>query len=97
MPGPKQQPRITPDDLPRPDDRPERAGIDWSTMADDADDVSPEELETVDELTDFDDEADEVGDEDDDNPYQESDEALPDDDEEAALGTFNRREAGDSY
>ncbi len=65
-------------------------------MADDAGDVSPEELETVDELTDFDDEAEEAGEEEDDNPYQESDEALPDDEEEAALETFNRRDAGDS-
>lgn len=91
MAGPKQRPDVEPDDLPR------RAGVDWSTMADDAEDIAPEELETVDELTDFDDEADDAGDDNDDNPYQASDEALPDDEEEEALGKYNRREAGESY
>lgn len=87
MANPK--PKIDTDDLPLP------AGVDWDAMADDAADITPEDLEIADELTDVDDEDEVLPEEDDDNPYQESDEALPDDEEERAIRRNNVREAGD--
>lgn len=96
MADPKPKPTVTPDDLPRRDERPVRSEVDWDAFADDRRDITPEEFEIADELTDFDDEgSEELTEEDDDNPYQESDEALPDDEEESAIRRQNRREAGD--
>ncbi|GHD19846.1 hypothetical protein ACFOEZ_12600 [Tianweitania populi] len=49
-----------------------------------------EDLVSLDEIED--DEAEDVTGQDDDNPYQESDEALPDDDEERSIARDNSRE-----
>ena len=77
------------------------AQADWDGVADEVppdeatpDKASPEDDEEM--LEDVlgveaEDEDDVIG-EDDDNPYQESDEALPDDDEERGIAQQNRRE-----
>ncbi len=90
------------DDLPDDDlDSLTTAKADWDGIADEVppdeatpDKVSPEDDEEM--LEDVlgveaEDEDDVIG-EDDDNPYQESDEALPDDREERGIARQNRRE-----
>ena len=70
------------------------AQADWDGVADEQSKAAPKENEEV--LEDVlgveaEDEEDVIG-EDDDNPYQESDEALPDDDEERGIARQNRRD-----
>ena len=65
-----------------------RAANDSKRINDDVDIPAPDELEGVEiEMTDS-------LEEEDDNPYQESDEALPDDKEEAAIRRNPSREGG---
>jgi hypothetical protein len=71
-------------------DNPERAEPDWNEI----EDVEVVEDQAVNE-EDLDDEIDEdVIEEDDDNPYQESDEALPDDAEERVISRNPDKEEG---
>jgi hypothetical protein len=89
------------DDLPADDlDSLTTAKADWDGIADEVppdeatpDKVSPEDEEILEDVlgVEAENEDDVIG-EDDDNPYQESDEALPDDDEERGIARRNRRE-----
>mgnify|MGYP004512197849 CR=1 FL=1 len=66
----------------------EDADLAEADLFDDESDLVPlDEIENLD-----DDEAEDVTGQDDDNPYQESDEALPDDDEERSIARDNSRE-----
>jgi hypothetical protein len=66
----------------------ESADLADADLFDDESDLVPlDEIENLD-----DDEAEDVTGQDDDNPYQESDEALPDDDEERSIARDNSRE-----
>ena len=68
-------------------------GVDWDAMAGDEIETPADEI-LADELSE-EPKADDAPEEDDDNPFQESDEALPDDAEERAIRRRNIREAGD--
>ena len=81
------QRKIDTDDLPLP------VGVDWDAMAGDEIETPADEI-LADELSE-EPKADDAPEEDDDNPFQESDEALPDDAEERAIRRRNIREAGD--
>lgn len=75
-------------DLPDPElEGPDLEQPDWDDLQGVGGEVLPDSLpENGDFRYDEDEEATEPLEEDDDNPYQDSDEALPDDDEEAAIG-----------
>lgn len=66
-------------------DLPLGAQIDWDAIADEPTKIGPEDFENIDLRADLDEEESEASEENDDNPYQESDEALPDDAEERAI------------
>ncbi|MBS9722544.1 hypothetical protein JYU29_17755 [Tianweitania sp. BSSL-BM11] len=66
----------------------EDAALADADLFDNEDDLVPlDQIENLD-----DDEAEDVTGQDDDNPYQESDEALPDDQEERSIARDNSRE-----
>lgn len=62
---------------------PELAEPEWDGQETEA--VDPDDLDIIEELTGVEEDGDVLLEEDDDNPYQDSDEALPDDDEEKAI------------
>ena len=90
------------DDLPADDlDSLTTARADWDGIADEvpSDEATPDKASPEDDEEMLEDvlgveaeNAEDVIGEDDDNPYQESDEALPDDDEERGIARQNRRD-----
>jgi hypothetical protein len=90
MANPKPKPSIDVDDLPS------RATVDWDLMSEEAIVATPDDLadepaaEPNNQLA-----ADTMPEEDDDNPYQNSDEALPSDGEENVISRKNLRHTRD--